>query len=214
MPAPTDPTAFPTAAPVPYPHPPPIYELLLLLAPLAAPFLPAHVTATDYPAAIQTLLQNVLVPVDSRLRELLPRTGNWSHEFFTALLLSGRWTLATDVKLAFVLDPFDVVESPVDAAARVLWSVGMWRRNGYRGSRREELGWQADALLGAFTVPGKEIDAVRTAEGEGVHAVVWVGGRAWVVRLFGAGENPGVLGVEDIRAQLDAIVEAAENLVG
>ena len=189
-----------------YPAIPPIYSLLLSLPTLVAPFLPDDLVAA-YPTALQALLPS-LDPIDSRLRELLPNSSNWTHDFITALQLSGRWTLATDVKASFLLSGRG--RSREEAAARVLWAVGVWRRDGFGGRRGKEIGWQTDGLLGGFHVPGKECDNVVLASGDLGEAVVWVAGRAWAVEVFRQGE---VVSVEEIRAQLEGIVRKAAGRV-
>ena len=189
-----------------YPAIPPIYSLLLSLPPLVAPFLPEEIVVA-YPTAVQALLPS-LDPIDSRLRELLPKSSNWTHDFITALQLSGRWTLATDVKASFLLAGRN--RSREEAAARILWAVGVWRRDGFGGRKSKEIGWQTDGLLGGFHVPGRECDHVHLASGDLGEAVVWVAGRAWAVEVFRTGE---VVSVDEIRAQLEGIVRKAAGRV-
>jgi hypothetical protein len=194
--------------PVAYPSIPPIYSLLLTLPSITSPFLPPSILAA-YPNAVQSLLPS-LDPVDAHLRELLPRSQNWTHELLTTLLLSARGPLAAEAKLAYLLAPLGAAKDRTESAARLLWAVGYWRTSGYGGAKKEELGWMTDGLLGAYRTPGRECDDIRLADGEMREAIVWAGGRAWGVEVVRAGE---VLGVEEIKAQVEAIISAAEAMV-
>jgi hypothetical protein len=199
----------PSREPIPYPSIPPIYSLLLSLPSIASPFLPPSILAA-YPNAVQTLLPSI-DPVDAHLRELLPRSQNWTHELLTTLLLSARGPLAAEAKLSFLLERLPGGGGgAVETAARLLWAVGYWRTRGYGGARKEELGWMVDGLLGGFHTPGRECDGIALVDGEMREAVIWVGGRAWGVEVLRGGE---LLGMEEIRAQVAAVVAAANGKV-
>lgn len=203
-----------------YPAVPPIYSHLLQLPALAAPFVDSGVLDA-FPTAVQQLLPQ-LSQLDEHLKILLPRrTKNWTHELSTALLLSSRWHVATDRKLAYLLqlEPAGVAAAPPppagrmsreEAAARLLYAVACWRRDGYAGARKAEVGWQVDGLLAAFCEPGAEMDRIALADHASAVAV-WCCGRAWEVQLFGDDGEP--KSVPRLYRELQALALAAEGMV-
>lgn len=201
----------PGSAKAAYPAVPPIYSHLLQLPALAAPFVGTGVLAA-FPAAVQQLLPQ-LSQLDEHLKILLPRrTKNWTHELSTALLLSSRWRVATDRKLAYLLqlEPAAGHMGREEAAARLLYAVACWRRDGYAGARKAEVGWQVDGLLAAFCEPGVEMDRIALADHASAVAV-WCCGRAWEVQLFGDDGEP--KSVPRLYRELQALTLAAEGMV-
>lgn len=186
----------------------------------AAPFVSAELLAS-YKAAIAT----IFTPEQAQaiLDSLEEKDTNWSNAWFTKLLLSARFAVATTNRLSILISvPGASRERKV---ATLLRAVGVWSREYVFSARSEEeikytpvqklVEWQLRGLCATFRVPkNPDTCAIEHADPKGArHAVVWCGGAAWRVEVVDGGGV--VLTVEEIERQLLEILRVRfEKQVG
>jgi hypothetical protein len=171
----------------------------------------------DYKSAVSSLLwtsnkeqQSAVSQAIQGAVQSLDNSENWSHVWFSDLLLASRLPLSNMVKVAVKLQIPDQQWSQADSAAKLLRAVAIWHCD---PSFDPELGapaltdsqrlvtWQMEGLRG-FRLPAKGKDELR-AGGAGTFAVVWRKGRPFRVELRC---YMGVLDTSAIREQVAQIL--------
>lgn len=169
----------------------------------------------DYKSAVSSLWasNNEQTAVSQAIQgavQSLDNSENWSHVWFSDLLLAARLPLSTIAKVSVKLQIPDEQWSQADSAAHLLRAAAIWHCDSSFKAEDEAsvltesqklVSWQMEGLRG-FRYPVKGKDELRPG-GEGTFAVVWHKGRPFRVELRC---YMGVLAIGTIREQIAQIL--------